>query len=76
MIERAGVQPHACGPEGPGVPHGAGQQVLAQALPDRVREEPEVGDLDGAVLGHAAQLVPSREGAAAPRHVQCDLGLR
>src|ERR1041384_6561828 len=54
MIERAGMQPHARGCEGPGVAHGAGEEMLAEALADGVRDEPEVGDLDGAVLGHPA----------------------
>src|SRR5207253_3083178 len=75
MIERAGVQPHARGPQGPGVAHRAREEVLAEALTDRVREEAEVGDLDGPILGHAAQLVPARERPAAPRDVQRDLGL-
>src|SRR5213083_252077 len=75
MIERAGVQPHARGLEGPGVAHRAGEEVLAEALTDRAREEAEVGDLDGPVLGYAAQLVPPRERRAAPRDVQRDLGL-
>src|SRR5437773_12420794 len=39
-------------------------------------EQPEVGDLDRAVLGHPAQLVPPRERAAASRDVQRDFGLR
>src|SRR3989449_10384701 len=75
MIERARMEPRACGPEGPGVPHRAGEEVLTEALADRAREEPEVGDLDRAVLGNPAQLVPPREHAAAPRDVQRDLGL-
>src|SRR5436853_6523956 len=75
MIERAGMQPHARGPECPGVAHGAGEEVLAEALADGARDEPEVCDLDGAVLGHPAQLVPPRERAAPSRDVQCDLGL-
>src|SRR6266496_1064005 len=75
MIERARMEPHARGPEGPGVAYGAGEEMLAEALADGARDEPEVGDLDGAVLGHAAQLVPPRERAAPPRDVQGDLGL-
>src|SRR6266511_743445 len=75
MIERARVQPHARGPECPGIAYRAREEMLAEALADCAREEPEVGDLDGAVLRHPAQLVPARERAAAPRDVQGDLGL-
>src|SRR5438046_8899413 len=75
MTQRAGWQPHARGPQGAGVAHRAGEEVLAETLTDRVREEAEVGDLDGPILGHAAQLVPARERPAAPRDVQRDLGL-
>ena len=50
--------------------------MLAEAVADGVREQPEVGDLDRAVVGHPPQLVPPHERAAAPRDVQCDLGLR
>src|SRR5207244_5853551 len=75
MIERAGVQPHARwgGDQGPRIAHRARQQVLAEPLADRTGEEPEISDLDRAVVGHAAQLVPSRERAAAPRDVERDL---
>src|SRR5207247_7283743 len=76
MIERAGMEPHARRPEGPGVAHRAREEMLAEALADRAREEHEVCDLYGAVLGHPAQLVPPRERAAAPRDVQRDPGLR
>src|SRR2546430_8998864 len=75
MIERARMEPHARGPECPRVAYGAGKEMLAEALTDGARDEPEVGDLDGAVLGHPAQLVPPRERAAPPRDVQHDLGL-
>src|SRR3989441_6877347 len=61
MIERAGMQPHARGSESPGVAHRAGEEMFAEALAYGVREEAEVRDLDRAVLGHPAQLVPPRE---------------
>src|SRR5207253_1077374 len=54
----------------------AGQEMLAEAVADGVREQPEVGDLDRAVLGRPAQFVPPHERAAASRDVQRDLGLR
>src|SRR5881396_4099599 len=76
MIERTSMQPHARRSEGPGVADCAGEEMLAEALADGVREQPEVGDLDRAVLGHPPQLVPPRERAAASRDVQRDLGLR
>src|SRR5216117_2384214 len=76
MIERTGMQPHTRRSEGPGVAHCPGKEMLAEALADGVREQPEVSDLDGAVVGHPAQLVPPRERAAASRDVQRDLGLR
>src|SRR5436189_2047391 len=76
MIERAGMEPHARGAECPGVAPRAGEEMLAKALADRAREQAEICDLDGVVLGHPAQLVPPRERTSPPGDVQCDLGLR
>src|SRR5467141_1754377 len=45
MIERAGMEPHARGPECPGVAHRAGEEMLAKALADRAREQAEICDL-------------------------------
>src|SRR6266550_7169220 len=75
VIERAGVQPHAPRAQGPGVPHGAGEQVLAEATPDRVAHDSEIRDLDGVVVGDAPQLVPAEEAAVAPGDVQGDRGI-
>src|SRR2546427_3238351 len=67
VIERAGVQPDAPRAQSPGVPHGAGEQVLAEAAPDRVAHDSEIRDLDGVVVGDAAQLVPAEQAAVADR---------
>src|SRR6266496_6605251 len=69
VIERARVQPHAPGARRPGVPNGAGEQVLAETAPDRLAHDPEVGDLDRVVVGDPPQLVPAGEPAVAPGDV-------
>ena len=61
MIERAGVHPHAGGPELPCVTHGPRQQMLADAVPDRAGRETEICDLDRIVLRYAPELVPPNE---------------
>jgi hypothetical protein len=61
MIQRAGMQPHPAGAERPGIAHRAGQQVLAEPAPELSGHDAEIRDLHRIILGHAPQLVPSRE---------------
>ena len=49
--------------------------MLAEAAPDRVAHDSEIRDLDGVVVGDAAQLVPAEQAAVATGDVQGDRGI-
>src|SRR4029077_2758325 len=74
MIERARVQPDARGLERPGIPNRARKEMFTEAVADGVGKEPEVRDLDRAVFGYAAELVPPHERGPSPGDMECDLG--
>ena len=73
MIEGAGVHPDPLRTEGPRVADGARQQVLAQPAAELGRDDAEVGDLHGIVVGYAAELVKARECAVPRGHVELDV---